>query len=137
MVGHGLQIIGIMVHVVSTGSLSRPTMSAAICCDDAIAFTEEKKHLRVPIICGQWPTVAEHNRLPGAPVFIIDLNVLSVFCSSTYEWHDDFLSVEITGEIATRGRIGPSPILVLPRRLSMLRLRDFSNIACANQHSAN
>ena len=50
MVGNGLQIVGIMVHVVSATGLGRATMSAAISRNDAIAFAEEKKHLRVPII---------------------------------------------------------------------------------------
>jgi hypothetical protein len=48
MIGDGLQIIGIMIHVVAAAGLSRTTMSAPIARNDAIAFAEEKKHLRVP-----------------------------------------------------------------------------------------
>src|SRR5947207_8714615 len=73
MIGHGLQIVGIMVHVVSAAGLSRAPMSAPISCNDAEAFADEKKHLRIPIIGRQRPAVAEHNRLPAAPVFIIDV----------------------------------------------------------------
>src|SRR5438046_8815603 len=72
MVGDGLQIIGIMVHVVSAAGLSRATMSAPISRNDAETFAQEKKHLRVPIIRRQWPAMAEHNRLSAAPVLIID-----------------------------------------------------------------
>src|SRR5260370_36217686 len=73
MIGDGLQIVGIVIHVMSVAGLTRATMSAAISRNDAIAFADEKKHLRVPIIRRERPAVAEHNRLPAAPVFIIDL----------------------------------------------------------------
>src|SRR5947207_5211365 len=90
MIGHGLQIVGIMVHVVSAAGLSRATMSTPISCNDAETFAEEKKHLRVPIIRRERPAVAEHNRLPAAPVFIIDVDVGSVFFSYSYVWHCNF-----------------------------------------------
>src|SRR5438874_6592721 len=81
MIGHGLQIVGIVVHVVPAAGLSRATMSAPISCNDAETFADEKKHLRVPIIRRQWPAVTEHNRLPAAPVLIIDVDVTPVFFS--------------------------------------------------------
>src|SRR6201984_1491832 len=87
MIGDCLQIIGIVVHVMSVAGLSRATMSAAISRNDAIAFAEEEKHLRVPIIRREWPAVTEHNRLSFAPVFVIDVDVLSVFFSCSYVWH--------------------------------------------------
>src|SRR6476620_3286226 len=87
MIGDGFQIIGIVVHVVAAAGLSRATMSAPITCDDAETFAEEKKHLRVPIIRRERPAVTEHNRLPAAPVFIIDVDVRSVFFSDGHVWH--------------------------------------------------
>src|SRR5205823_12334161 len=87
MVGNGLQIIGIMIHVVTVAGLSRATMSAPIGRNDAETFAEEKKHLRVPIILGERPAVTEDDRLPAAPVLIIDVDVLSVFFSSSYVRH--------------------------------------------------
>src|SRR5438874_10306616 len=90
MIGDGLQIVGVMVHVVSAAGLSRATMSTPISCNDAETFAEEKKHLRVPIIRRERPAVTEHNRLPGAPVFIIDVDVRSVFFSDSYVWHCNF-----------------------------------------------
>src|SRR6266567_6283237 len=83
MIGHGLQIVGIVVHVVSAAGLSRATMSTPIRGNDAETFAEEKKHLRVPIIRRQRPAVTKHNRLPAAPVFIIDVDVRSVFFSDS------------------------------------------------------
>src|SRR5438034_3174326 len=90
MVGDGLQIVGIMVHVVSAASLSRATMSAPISRNDAETFAEEKKHLRVPIIRRERPTMTEHDRLSAAPVFIKDVDICSVFFSNSYVWHGVF-----------------------------------------------
>src|SRR5438105_9071405 len=93
MIDHGLQIVGIVVHVVSAAGLSRATMSAPISCNDAETFAEKKKHLRVPIIRRERPAVTEHNRLPAAPVFIKDVDVGSVFFSDSYVWHCNFSSL--------------------------------------------
>src|SRR5690242_20255180 len=90
MIGNGLQIVGIVVHVMSVAGLTRATVSPAISRDNAIAFAEEKKHLRVPIVRRERPSVAEDNRLSATPVFIIDVDVSSVFFSCGYVWHDVF-----------------------------------------------
>src|SRR5262245_15851777 len=90
MIGDGFQIVGIMVHVVSTAGLSRAPMSAPIGRYDSETFAEEKKHLRVPIICTKRPAVAEHDGLSASPVFVIDLDVFSVLFSCSYVWHDVF-----------------------------------------------
>src|SRR5207237_7454761 len=87
MIGDRFQIVGIVIHVVSAAGLSRATMSTPISCNDAETFAEEKKHLRVPIIRRERPAVTEHNRLPAAPVFIIDVDVRSVFFPNSYVWH--------------------------------------------------
>src|SRR5213078_1914868 len=91
MIGDRLQIIGIVVHVVSAAGLSRATVSAPIRGNDAETFADEKKHLRVPIIRRERPAVTEHNRLPAAPVFKIDVDVSSVFFPYRYVWHCSFL----------------------------------------------
>src|SRR5262249_6100588 len=75
--------------------LRRATMSAPIGRNDAIAFAEEKKHLRVPIVRRQRPAVTEHDRLTGSPIFIIDVDVLSVFFSAGDVWHSEFLSIQV------------------------------------------
>src|SRR5207249_3084584 len=87
MIGDGLQIVGIMVHVVSAAGLSRATMSTPISCNDAETLADEKKHLRVPIIRRQRPTMAEDDRLSFAPVLIIDVDVSPVFFSDSYVRH--------------------------------------------------
>src|SRR6059058_2438679 len=87
MIGHGLQIVGIVVHLVSAAGLSRATMSTPISCNDAETFADEKKHLRVPIVRRERPAVAEDDGLSFAPVFIIDVDVSSVFFPYGYVWH--------------------------------------------------
>src|SRR5438552_13970606 len=77
------EIVRIMVHVVSFARLSRATVTAAIVGDDAKAFTDKEKHLRVPIVRRKRPAVTEDNRLAAAPVFIIDVDVSSVFFSDS------------------------------------------------------
>ena len=51
MVGDGLQVIGIVIHVMAVGYLRRTTVSPSIMGDNAEAFTEEEKRLRIPIVC--------------------------------------------------------------------------------------
>src|SRR5207249_12079943 len=87
MIGHGLQIVGIVVHVVSAAGLSRATMSTPISCNDAETFAEEKKHLRIPVIGRQRPAVTEDDGLSFAPVLVIDVDVSSVFFPDSYVWH--------------------------------------------------
>src|SRR5262245_24946704 len=91
MIGDGLQIVGIMVHVMSGAGLSGPTMSASIGGDDTSTVGEEEEHFRVPIICTQWPAMTEYDPLPFAPVLVIDVDVSSVFFSDCYVWHSSFL----------------------------------------------
>src|SRR5438552_16366500 len=104
MIGYGLQIVGIVVHVVSVAGLSRATMSAPIIRNDAETFAEEKKHLRVPIIRRERPAVAEHDGLSFAPVFIIDVDVSSVFFSDSYVWHRDSFLYSVFTKISSARR---------------------------------
>jgi hypothetical protein len=42
-------------------------------CDNAKSALPEKEHLRIPIVGGQRPAVAEHDRLSRSPIFVVDL----------------------------------------------------------------
>src|SRR5438270_554329 len=113
MIGDGLQIIGVVIHIMSVAGLRRAAMSAPISRNDAIAFTEEKKHLWVPIIRRKRPAVTEHNGLPAAPVFIIDVDVRSVFFSDGHVWHKRFsFSLSCTEQSATLARVNPKEFSV-------------------------
>src|SRR4029077_8169920 len=108
MIGDGLQVVGVVVHVMSVAGLGRATMSGAISRNDAIAFAEEEKHLRVPIVRRKRPTMAENDRLSAAPVFIIDVDVCSVFFSDGHVWHKRFpFSLSCTKQSATLAGVNP------------------------------
>src|SRR4029077_17663372 len=108
MIGDTLQIIGIVIHVVAAAGLSRATMSAPLGRNDAETFAGEKKHLRGPIIRRKRPAVTEHNRLPAAPVFIIDVDVSSIFFSNSYVWHFRFpFGFGYARRCATHGGVSP------------------------------
>src|SRR4029453_4709785 len=81
MVSDGLQIVGIVVEVVAVGYLRRTTVPAPVVSDDPITFREEKQNLRVPVVRAQRPAMTKNDGLSFAPVFVIDLNVSSVFFS--------------------------------------------------------
>src|SRR5262249_17977240 len=77
MVGDGLQIIGVMIHILPPARLRRAAMPAPISCDHTKALAKEEKHLGIPIVCAQRPPMAKYDRLSATPVFIVDLK--SVF----------------------------------------------------------
>src|SRR4029078_1651045 len=88
MIGDGLQIVGIVIHIMAAVSLSRAAMPAPVVCDYPITFGEEEEHLWVPVVRRQRPAVTEHNGLSAAPVLVIDVDVSSFFFSDSYVWHD-------------------------------------------------
>ena len=67
---HRREIVGIMIHVVAVADLARAAVAAPVMRDDAIAVIEEEQHLRVPIVRRQRPAMAEHDRLPLAPILV-------------------------------------------------------------------
>src|SRR5260370_9840633 len=74
MSGDRREIIGIVVHVVPVAGLRGPAVTAPVMRDDTVAASHEEHHLRVPVICREWPAMAEHNGLPLAPVLVEYLN---------------------------------------------------------------
>src|SRR6266516_131613 len=81
-----------MIHVMAAVGLSRATVPAPIMGNHAKAFAEKEKHLRIPIVRGERPAVAKDDGLSAAPVFIIDVDVNSVFFSDSDVWHWRVLS---------------------------------------------
>jgi hypothetical protein len=70
------EVVGVVVHVVAVTGLAGSAMPAPVMRDDAIAAQKEEHHLRVPVIAGQGPAVAEHDRLPGPPVLVEDFSAI-------------------------------------------------------------
>src|ERR1700692_4858581 len=67
------QVIGIMVHIVAVGGLSRTAMPAAIMGYNPIAMMQEEQHLVIPVVRAERPTMAENYRLSFTPVLVVDL----------------------------------------------------------------
>src|ERR1700731_1388738 len=72
MCGQRRQVVGIMIHVMAIAGLGGTSMPAPVVGYDAIAVAKEEHHLRVPIIGGQRPAVAEDDGLTFAPVLVVD-----------------------------------------------------------------
>ena len=70
-------VMGVVIHIVAIGDLGQTPMTPAAG-DHAIAMLQEEQHLRVPVV-GQRPAMAEHNRLTGTPVLVVDLNAVFGF----------------------------------------------------------
>src|ERR1700674_2417717 len=58
------------------GHLGGPAMAAAVMGDDAIAMTKEEHHLRIPVIGGERPAMAEHDLLTFAPILVVNFGAV-------------------------------------------------------------
>jgi hypothetical protein len=65
-----------MVHVMTVAGLAGSTMTASIVGYDAIAMTEEEKHLCVPVVGRKGSSVTENDRLTFAPILVKDLRAV-------------------------------------------------------------
>ena len=70
------KVVRIVIHVVAVAGLAGAAVAAAVMGDDAIAVIEEEQHLRVPVVGRERPAMAEHDRLTGAPILVIDLDAV-------------------------------------------------------------
>src|ERR1700676_1737300 len=67
------QVIGIRVHIVAAPRLARPTMPPPVVCNRAVSVLRQKHHLVLERIRAQRPPMAEHHRLPRAPILVVNL----------------------------------------------------------------
>src|SRR5690242_2839963 len=74
--GERREVVGVGVQIVAGPRLARAAVAAAIVRDDSIAAVAEKQHLVVPRVRAQRPAMAEYDRLPAAPVLVIDLRTV-------------------------------------------------------------
>src|SRR6185295_5068533 len=74
----GCGVGSVVIHVVALTDLTRPTVTAAVVRDHAVALVEEIQQLRVPVIGAEWPAVMEHQRLRvfWAPVLVEDFSAV-------------------------------------------------------------
>ena len=83
------EVVGVGVHVVAVPGLARAAVAAAVVGDAAVAAGGQEQHLVFPGVGAERPAVAEDDRLPGAPVLVVDLRAVFRFD----EWHERLLQV--------------------------------------------
>ncbi len=76
MLGQRGEVVGVVVEVVAVGRLGGPAVTAPVVRDHPIAMLQEEQHLRVPVVGGQRPAVAEHDRLTRSPVLVEDVGAV-------------------------------------------------------------
>jgi hypothetical protein len=76
MPGDRGQVVGVVVHVVTIGSLGGAAVSTPVGSNDPVAMVEEEQHLGVPVVSRKGPAVAEHDGLPRPPVLVEDLDAI-------------------------------------------------------------
>src|ERR1700722_16972539 len=73
LIGKRCKIVGVRVHIVAIPRLRGTPVPAPIMRDDSVAALAEEKHLSIPIVRGQRPSVAEHYGLALSPVLVENL----------------------------------------------------------------
>src|SRR5262245_60107525 len=67
-------------HVMTARHLIRATVSSSIHTDDSESVAQKEKHLVIPVIARERPTVMKHDRLGVLRSPILEEDVYSVFC---------------------------------------------------------
>src|SRR5262252_5019060 len=83
MLNNGRGVRRIVIHVMTIADLRRAAVSTAVMRDDSIPLRKEVKHLGIPIVRGQRPSVMEDNGLCvlRAPVLVEDFDaVVGGYC---------------------------------------------------------
>jgi hypothetical protein len=73
---HSCKIVGIAVHVIPRRGLARSAMATTVVRDHAEAILREEKHLTVPSVGAQRPTVRERYDRAFAPVLVVDFGAV-------------------------------------------------------------
>src|SRR5882724_6183397 len=76
LLDQGRKVVGVGIHVVAAPRLARAAVPPAIMRDTAVSPLGEKQHLVFPGVRAQRPPVAEHNRLAGSPVLVVNLGTI-------------------------------------------------------------
>src|SRR5260370_11770675 len=67
------ETVRLRVHLVAIQCLGGAAVTPPVVRYHAIATSSKEKHLAVPVIRGQRPTVRENDGLSGTPVLVVDL----------------------------------------------------------------
>src|SRR4029077_18625851 len=69
-------VSGVGVHLVAGNGLCGASMSTAVMSDHAVSPLEKEHHLSVSVVCRERPAMVEKQRLPSAPVLVINLSAV-------------------------------------------------------------
>ncbi|MGA7623808.1 MAG: hypothetical protein WCA91_09525 [Candidatus Acidiferrales bacterium] len=72
------QVLGKGVVVVVRGRLAGFAEPSAVICDDTVACAQQDQHLLFPRSAAQWISVNQHNRLTGAVVLVVEVDVVEL-----------------------------------------------------------
>src|ERR1043165_7318442 len=72
-------ICGVVVHVVAVADLARTPVPAPVVSDHSKTLSEEKKHLRVPVVAAERPAVMKHQRLRVFRTPVFEVNLRAIF----------------------------------------------------------
>jgi hypothetical protein len=73
---HGCKIVGIAVHVIPRRGLTRPAMATTIVRNHAEPVLRKEKHLTVPSVGVQRPTMRKRYDRAFAPVLVVDFGAV-------------------------------------------------------------
>jgi hypothetical protein len=65
-----------MIHVMAIAGLAGSAVAASVMGYDAIAVTEKKQHLGIPVVGRKRPTMAKNEGLTFAPVLVEDFSAV-------------------------------------------------------------
>ncbi len=74
MLGQRRQVVCVVVHVVTAIDLGGPSVPPPVMGNDPVALAEKEHHLRIPVVRGERPAMAEDDGLSLAPVLVEDLD---------------------------------------------------------------
>src|SRR4051812_17705738 len=86
----GCGVSCIVVHVVTVADLAGATVATTVMRNDAIALSEEEKHLVIPVVGAERPAMVEDDRLSilRTPILVEDLG--AVFRGDVFIAHGMF-----------------------------------------------
>jgi hypothetical protein len=73
---HRREVVRVRVHVIAVPGLAGAAVAATVVGDATVAVRGQEEHLVLKRVRGQRPAVAEDDRLPLAPVLVIDLRAV-------------------------------------------------------------
>ena len=122
------EVLGEGVVVVADGGLARLAKAAAVIGDDAVSGLQQDTFLLLPGVSVQWVSVDQDDRLPGAVILVVDVDVVGVFLANGDRGHmGPFRSGDARGPCDERSR------LWLAELIAVICSADIGQGACGTE----